>query len=64
MRTHANSRVKRKSFYRKSELQIFLSISGGHIAGQFTFFLNWKQRTAGKAVEDAMQYIKMYVAGV
>ena len=29
-----------------------------------TFFLNWKQRTAGKAVEDALQYIKMYVAGV
>ena len=29
-----------------------------------TFFPNWKQRTAGKAVEDALQYIKMYVAGV
>ena len=29
-----------------------------------TFFLNWKQRTAGKAVEDALQYIKMSVAGV
>ena len=29
-----------------------------------TFFLNWKQRTARKAVEDALQYIKMYVAGV
>ena len=29
-----------------------------------TFFLNWKQRTAGKAVEDALQYIKMYVVGV
>ena len=28
------------------------------------FFLNWKQRTAGKAVEDALQYIKMYVAEV
>ena len=26
--------------------------------------LNWKQRTSGKAVEDALQYIKMYVAGV
>ena len=26
--------------------------------------LNWKQRTAGKAVEDALQYIKMYVARV
>ena len=27
-------------------------------------FLNWKQHTAGKAVEDALQYIKMYVAEV
>ena len=35
MRTYASSRVKRKSFYRKSELQMFLSISGGHIGGQF-----------------------------
>ena len=31
MRTYASSRVKRKSFYRKSELQMFLLISGGHI---------------------------------
>ena len=29
-----------------------------------TFFVNWKQRTAGKAVEDALQYIIMYEAGV
>ena len=28
------------------------------------FFLNWKQRTAVKAVEDALQGIKMYIAGV
>ena len=27
-------------------------------------FLNWRQRTAVKAVEDALQYIKMYVTGV
>ena len=27
-------------------------------------FLYWRQRTAVKAVEDALQYIKMYVAGV
>ena len=33
MRTYASSRVKRKSFYRKSELQMFLLISGGHIGG-------------------------------
>ena len=31
MRTYASSRVKRKSFYRKSELQMFLLISGDHI---------------------------------
>ena len=31
MRTYASSRVKRKSFYRKSELQMFLLISGSHI---------------------------------
>ena len=31
MRTYASSRVKRKSFYRKSELQMSLLISGGHI---------------------------------
>ena len=29
-----------------------------------TFFPNWKQGTAGKAVEDALQYIKLYVGGV
>ena len=34
MRMYASSRVKRKSFYRKSELQMFLLISGGHIGGQ------------------------------
>ena len=33
MRTYASSRVKRKSFYRKSEFQMFLLISGGHIGG-------------------------------
>ena len=31
MRTYASSRVKRKSFYRKSELTMFLFMSGGHI---------------------------------
>ena len=25
--------------------------------------MNWRQRTAVKAVEDVLQYIKMYVAG-
>ena len=31
MCTYASSRVKRKSFYRKNELQMVLLISGGHI---------------------------------
>ena len=30
MRTFASSRVKRKNFYGKSELQMFLLISSGH----------------------------------
>ena len=30
--TYASSRVKRKSFYRKIELQIFWLISGGHVS--------------------------------
>ena len=34
MRKYASSRVKRKSFHRKSELQMFLLISGGHIGAQ------------------------------
>ena len=33
MHTYASSQVKRKSFCRKSELQMLLLISGGHIGG-------------------------------
>ena len=33
MRTYASSRVKRKSFYWKSELQMFLLISSDNIGG-------------------------------
>ena len=40
MRTYASSRVKRKSFYRKSKLQMFLLISGGHIGAPI-----WRLRT-------------------
>ena len=29
-----------------------------------TFFLSWKQQTAVKVIEIALQYIKMYAAGV
>ena len=35
MRTYASSRVKRKSFYRKSELQMFLLISDDHAVHQY-----------------------------
>ena len=31
MHMYASSRRERKSFYRESELQMFLSISGGHL---------------------------------
>ena len=31
--TYASSRLKRKSFYRESELQMFLLLSGGHSGG-------------------------------
>ena len=34
MRTYASSQVKGKSFYRKTELQMFVLISGGHTGGQ------------------------------
>ena len=33
MRAYASSRMKRKSFYRKSDLRMFLLISRGHIGG-------------------------------
>ena len=38
MRMCASSRVKRKSFYRKSELQMFLLILDGHIGRLHTKF--------------------------
>ena len=34
MRTYVSSRVKKKSFYKKSELQMFLFISGGYVGGK------------------------------
>ena len=45
MRKYASSRVKRKSFYRKSELQMFLLISGGHIGGQFQYGVSIQSST-------------------
>ena len=42
MRKYASSRVKRKIFYRKSELQTFLLISDGHIGVSTSPY--WKVR--------------------
>ena len=41
MRTYASFRVKTKSFYIKSELQMFLLISGGHI-GAPKRYIKWR----------------------
>ena len=40
MHTYASSRVKRKSIYRKSELQMFLLISGDHIGATVKRYTN------------------------
>ena len=40
-RTYAISPVKRNNFYRKSELQMFLLISGGHIGGPKRYINEW-----------------------
>jgi len=36
MHTYGSSRVKSKSIYRKSELQMFLLISGGHTGAKLS----------------------------
>ena len=45
MRTCANFRVKRKNFYRKSELPRFLLISGGHILVDHSAKRYWSLHT-------------------
>ena len=50
MRTYASSRVKRKRFHGKSELQMFLLISGGHIGGQI---LSANMASSYKALQSA-----------
>ena len=45
MRTCANFRVKRKKFYRKSELPRFLLISGGHILVDHSAKRYWRLHT-------------------
>ena len=46
-RTYAISPVKRNNFYRKSELQMFLLISGDHIGVPFFFKKMTKWRMLG-----------------
>ena len=52
MRTYASSRVKRKNFYGKSELQMFLLISGSHNGGQF---LSTKGASPYKALQRCVK---------
>ena len=46
-RTYAISPVKRNNFYRKSELQMFLLISGGHIGVPFLLTRGYAKRRNG-----------------
>ena len=50
MRTYAGPRVKRKSFYRKSELQMFLLISGGYIGTKL-------YKGAGKVSANKLEFV-------
>ena len=51
IRTYARSRVKRKSFFRKSELQMFLLISGGHVGAPKRYTNIWRLHTLEKVRE-------------
>ena len=51
MGTYACSRVKRRSFYRKSELQMFLLISGCHIGGHF-ISIKWRVKKLYKGARN------------
>ena len=53
MRTYASSQVKGKSFYRKTELQMFVLISGGHIGGQ-------KLSTHGVSIRSSTKLPEMF----
>ena len=52
--TYTSSRMKRKSFYRKSELQMFLLIFGGHKLvhqnGAYSILRNEMKRNETKIV--------------
>ena len=45
MRMYASERVKRKSFYRNIEFQMFLWISGGHILAHQNGAPIWRLHT-------------------
>ena len=49
MHTYASSRVKRNGLYRKSELQMFLLISGGHFGAPI-----WRLHTS-KALQRCIK---------
>ena len=57
-RAHLISSHKQRCWTVLSELQYKVAYNPNN------FSLNWKQSAAGRAVEDALQYIKMYVAAV
>ena len=57
-RAHLISSHKQRCWTVLSELQYKVAYNPNN------FSLNWKQSAAGRAVEDSLQYIKRYVAGV
>ena len=56
MRTYASSRVKRKSFYRKSELQMFLLISGGQTVHQYGVSIQSSQTVGHKDLRFGQRF--------
>ena len=53
-----------EKFYKQRCWTLLSELSYEVASNISTFFLSWKQRTAVKVVENALQYIKMYAAGV
>ena len=51
--TYASSRMKRNSFYRKSELQLFLLISGCHIGAPKKYTISNNRRVHKKLCKGA-----------
>ena len=61
MRTYASSRVKRKSFYRKSELQMFLLISGGHIGAPKRYKGAWNVSANNSETVGHKDWEKLFI---